>query len=185
MENSKRNKWTLAMKKTSLIVVSLLVFCACRTSLGVRNSEVKYFDKTFSATASNFAFKVNGKRYGSPTLLGLFEIRNDNAESVTLNFNDSGKLILTYKSADSIKTKAFNGRFTKEGFYEIYFRNESKEVPPHFPIFYSKHNINRIRIALTIENDLIIDNWWNEGGNIFILGVGDKGRRQQFFKQIN
>jgi hypothetical protein len=39
-------------------------------------------------------------------------------------------------------------------------------------------------MALSIQGDLIIDNEWNESGNIFILGVGDKGRRQSYFKKI-
>ena len=88
-------------------------------------------------------------------------------------------------SIDAFKEKTFHGAFSKKGYLEIFLRNNKKEIPPLLPIIYGKYNINRIRIALTLENDLIIDNSWNEGGNIFILGVGDKGRRQQFFKRMN
>jgi hypothetical protein len=40
-----------------------------------------------------------------------------------------------------------------------------------------------VRLAFDKNGDLIIDNSWIEGGNVFILGAGDSGRRQSFFKR--
>jgi len=148
----------------------------------MRKSQVKYFDNHFSATICNHAFKVHGRRYGSPSMLGLLEIQDEITDSVLMRFNDNSELELTYKDNDTLKTKVFKGQFAEKGYYEIFLRYKKNEIPHGFPIIYGNNNINRIRMALTIESDLVVDNMWDEAANIFIIGVGDKGRRQSFFK---
>ena len=54
----------------------------------------------------------------------------------------------------------FQGKFSKRGFYEIFLRNKKIEIPPFIPIIYSNRDINRIRIGLTVNNDLVIANKW-------------------------
>lgn len=168
-------------KKVAIIILATFL-CSCGTGLSIRKSDVKYFDKHFSGTFDNNAFKINGRRYGSPTLLDLFEIHNVSADSIAVKINDTGQLQLTYKDKEVI-TKTFEGSFKDKGYYEVFLRNEKKEIPPGFPIIYGKHNVNRIRVALTVQDDLIIDNKWNESANIFVFGVGDKGRRQSYFRK--
>jgi hypothetical protein len=167
--------------RTIIFITTFLLLYSCRTGLNVRKSQLKYVDKNFSVRVANNSFKVRGDRYGNPTLLTLFEINSvntDNVDSVSIKFIDSLKLQITYNDSGTIINKIFNGEFNKKGYYEIYIRNESKVIP----IIYAKHNINRIRIGTTIQDDLIIDNEWNESGHILIFGAGDRGRRQSYFK---
>jgi hypothetical protein len=167
-----------------IIILATFFLYSCGTGLSIRKSQVKYFDVQLSGTFDNNAFKVNGRRYGSPTLLDLFEIYHIKTDSVSIIFDKSGELELTYKGNDGkFKTDSFKGAFTKKGYYEVFLRNDKKEIPPVFPIIYGKYNVNRIRLALTTEGHLIVDNKWNKSGNILFLGVGDKGRRQSFFKR--
>jgi hypothetical protein len=150
--------------------------------LTIRKSRIKYFDSSFSATVDNKSFKVKGRRYGDLTLLNLFEIRDVTVDSVRLDFKDNNELQFTYIDKGQKIIKTFSGKFAKKGYYEIYFRNQKREIPRLLPIIYSNNHINRIRLALTIDGNLIVDNMWDDSGNIFILAAGSSGRRQSFFK---
>ena len=168
-------------------IITLVIFfslCSCGTGLSVRKSQVKYFDSRFSGTFHNSAFKVNGRRYGSPALLELFEIRQVKTDSVSVVFDRQGELKLSYQDSEGkVKIETFKGAFIKKGYYEVFLRNDRKEIPPAFSFIYSKCNINRVRLALSAQGDLIVDNEWNESANILFLGVGDKGRRQSYFSR--
>ena len=148
----------------------------------MRKSKINYFDNNLHATVENKSFKVKGRRYGDLTLLDLFEINNHTVDTLLLDFNERNELRLTYIEKEEKNIKTFSGNFSKKGYYEIYFRNQKKEISPFFPIFYSNNHINWIRLALTKEGGLIIDNRWDDSGNIFILSAGSSGRRQSFFK---
>lgn len=169
------------MRILTLVLIPFIL-SSCRTGMGVRKSKVSYFDSSFSATVSNHSFDVKGQQWGDNSLLQLFEIGIVNTDSVSMRFNDSNALVLSYKVHGQKFENVFNGKFADKGYYEIYFRNESKEIPPGFHIIYSKHNINRLRIALTKEGDLLVDNMWDESGNIFIITAGGSGRRLSYFE---
>lgn len=168
----------------TLIVITLATFFlySCGTGLGVRKSKVMYFDSQFAGTFNNNAYKVNGRRYGSPSLLDLFERYHVKADSVSIVFDRSGELELTYTDREgNFKKEKFKGSFGKKGYYQVFLHNDKKEIPPGFSFIYGKYNVNRLRLAGTPEGNLIVDNQWNQSGNILFLGVGDKGRRQSFF----
>ncbi|MHB1279041.1 MAG: hypothetical protein ACYC1Q_11675 [Bacteroidia bacterium] len=165
-----------------ILLFATLLLGSCRTGMGVRKSKVAYFDSSFSATVSNYSFKVKGRSYGDLTLLDLFEVRYENADSVSIFFNDSNQLILVFGDTGQKIEKVFSGKFADKGYYEIYFRNKKNEIPPLFHIIYGNNDINRLRLALTNEGDLIIDNMWDQTFNIFILGAGSSGRRLSYFE---
>lgn len=170
------------MRKLIAIIVTTFFLSSCSTGLSVRKSQVVYFDSQFTGTFKNNAYDVNGRRYGSPTLLDLFERYHVKADSVSILFDKSGDLELTYiDSTGKAVNEKFKGAFQKKGYYQVYLHNDRKEVPPGFPFIYGKYNINRLRLAGTPDGNLIVDNHWHQGGNIFILGAGDNGRRQSFF----
>src|SRR5688500_16544415 len=83
-----------------ITILATLFLFSCSTGLGVRKSQVMYFDSQFTGTFNNNAYEVNGRRYGSPTLLELFEIYNVKADSVSMFFNKSGELELTYTDSE-------------------------------------------------------------------------------------
>lgn len=159
-----------------------MILCSCGTGMSIRKSKVRYFDSRFSATVNNKSYKVKGGRYSDLTLLNLFEIRDENIDSVHISFIGSKQLKLTYIYKKQEITRTFTGDFAKKGYFEIYLMNQKKEIPPLVPIIYSNNHIKRIRLAITVDGNLIIDNMWDESGNIFILGAGSRGRRQSFYK---
>jgi len=130
------------LTRTAIIILTSFLLSSCRTGLNIKKSGVKYFDKNFSETVYNSAFKVKGHRYGSPSLLGLLEIHDEITDSVSIKFSDNYELILTYKNKNTLKTKTFKGQFSEKGYYEIFLRNESKEIPPLFPAIFASYNIN-------------------------------------------
>jgi hypothetical protein len=152
--------------------------------VGVRKSQFKPIDRNLSRTFQNTAFKVNGKRYWSPPLLNLFEITNVNADSIKITLNEAGDLKISYRDSSAPKERVFHGKYSENGYWEVFLRNKRKEIFPYFPIIYGKRDINRIRLAVTIQDELIVDNRWMENGNILFIGAGDSGRRQSFFNPI-
>ncbi len=170
------------MTKTAIVLWVLFSLSSCGTGLQISKSKVMYFDNRFSAFVDNTAFKAKASRYGSPSLLGLFEIPHLSPDSVCIKFAPTQELVLQYWENGQKKEKSFKGQFKRKGYYEIFLDNYKKEIPPLFPIFFSSYNINRIRLAQMQNGDLIIDNRWNQSGNIFLLAAGSSGRRQSFFK---
>ena len=170
------------MTKFLLLILITILLNSCGTGMRIRNSRVSYFDSSFAASIEVNSFKTIGSKRGISSLMHLFEIREEKVDSVFIRFNDKKELQFTYLHNGEKREKLFTGRFAKRGFYEIYFRNQKKELPPIFPIIYSVYHIKRVRLALTIEGDLIVDDMWDESGTIFIVGAGSSGRRQSFFR---
>ena len=164
-----------------LLCLLILIGYGCKYRLCISNSIFTNFDKSFIGEFELNSNKVNGKRYGDPNLLELFELGNINSPFVRINFKSESLMELTYFVNGVENKRSFSGIFIDRQYFEIYFRNEAKEIPPYFPILYGKHNINRLRIAVLKNGELIVDNFWNNSANLFIIGVGDKGRRLSFF----
>lgn len=173
------------MKKFTLILFIIILSLTACSSMGIRKSKMKIISNSFKGYVSNNHHKMKGRKYGAPDLLNTFEIRDINSDSVWIEFNEADKLVIKYIENNALKVAQFNGEFSKGGYYDLYLRNEIKEFPPYFPIIYSKKNILNIKIGLSIKNELIINHFWVEGGNIFILGAGSSGKRQSYYNIIN
>ncbi|MBL7952957.1 MAG: hypothetical protein JNM62_14710 [Flavobacteriales bacterium] len=84
----------------------------------------------------------------------------------------------------SRRTEQFTGRFSKRGYVEIFTHKDIKEVPPAFPIIHGSRQVNRIRLTLTNDGSLVIDNKWENTANIFLMAGGGSGRSQYFFRPV-
>jgi len=169
------------MTKSTLILLSLLFLYSCKTAIPA-SSEVPFIDTSYSVSVCNTPYKIEGMKQGVPNLLGTFEIYHVESDSISLHFSHQDTLIITYLDSHVIKVKKLKGRFDSKGYFEIHLHNESIEIPPLIPILYSRHNINKVRLFLSADRTLVVDNKWLQGGNILILGAGDSGRRQSYFK---
>ena len=170
-----------------LIGLTILICTACGTGLRMNKSYCIPIDDKYSGTFPNRSYKANDGNCDM-TLLQLFNIFDSKTDSVMIEFDKVGQLQITFRDSlsnlnDKTRIETFQGYFSHKGYYEIYLKKEKKEIPPLFPIIYSDYNIDRIRIAFTTENDLIIDNKWKLGGNIFLMAAGDSDRTQYFFKK--
>lgn len=170
------------MKKLILVLLSLLLLVACKTAKTISSSEVPVLDSTYSVRVCDTAYHIVQRSYGAPDFLGTFEIYDVDADSIFLHFEGKDTFVITYLDNMDFKTKKFKGHFDKKGYFEIYLHNERIEIPPFIYILFSRHNIKRVRLSLSPDQALLLDNYWFQGGNILILGAGDSGRRKSYYK---
>jgi hypothetical protein len=172
--------------KQTLYILTIVVLSSCGTGMKISKKDFSSIDNKFSATFNNKSQTTKGRYYHSsnPTILDFFELYKINADTVQFRFDMANRLLLTFKDSLGVRTEIFEGNFKKNGYYEIFIRKYKKEIPPFFPFIYGVRDIQRLRIGLTKENELVIDNKWARDGNIFILAGGGSGRYRSYFKQI-
>ena len=66
-----------------------------------------------------------------------------------------------------------------------YIRRKKLEIPPLFPIYYSKRDIYRLQLFISEDKDFIIKNKWARDSNIFLMAAGGSGKDIYFFQTIN
>lgn len=165
-------------------ILSVFILSSCGTGLRIGRKDYAPINNRFNATICNNPFKTKGRTYSELTLLDMFDLFRLHSDSISLHFDEKEKLVLIFNDSLLKRTEIFEGRFKKKGYYEIYLRYKKKEIPPFVPIIYGYRDIDRIRIGLTKENNLVVDNKWARDGNIFILAGGGSGRFRCFFKPI-
>ena len=173
------------MRQQTVFILSLILLCSCATGLRVRKNNFIPIDGKFKGTFKNEAYLKKGKNPASSTILELFDIYLTKADTVHIYFDDKERLVVTFQGRLGNRFEIFDGRFRKRGFYEVFLRNKKIEIPPYFSIIYSSRDIDRIRIGLTKDNNLIIDNKWARDGNFFLFAAGGSGRFRCFFKSSN
>ena len=174
------------MIRKLITILIIVVFSSCGTGLKISKNNFTPIDNSFKGTYENKSILKKGRNnYNSnPTILDFFEIYKSNADSIQMYFDANNNLILTFRDSLGVRSETFNGQFNKKGYYEIFIRKYKKEIPPFFPIIYGTRDIKRLRIGLTKQMELVIDNKWARNGNIFILAGGGSGRYRSHFKQI-
>lgn len=183
------NQKKLLHHKLILYILTLIFFSSCGTRMKIDNKNFNKITNNFSGTFSMYPHKVKSKQktnYKSNLLhlLNQSNVNTSKIKKVSFKFNENYGLMIYYESFFGTEIEYFKGKFKKNGYYEIYFSKKRVEIPPLFPLFYSKVNINRIRIGLNKNGDLIIDNYQNRSANIFLLAGGNTLRSQSFFKKI-
>jgi hypothetical protein len=172
----------------AVLIASDLIFSACNRKAASENVARINQNKGRVQSYQNNAYKVNTKIYGSPTLLALIEVYSIEADSVSIKIRDNYEGELNYKDYKDLPTelrmKVLEGRLSKKGYIVVFLSNKRTEIPPFFPIIYSRVNVNRLRLSFTQDGNLVMDNKWNRSGNIFLLGAGEKGRRKSYFHKI-
>lgn len=158
-----------------------LLFIACRASLAPTAAhKAQRLDQASVVLVRDRPYRFERPEYGQPTILSLFQIKNTTTDSVSIQFDDSRTLRLTYLDSTTMKQVTWPGRFTNRGF-KIIFSNERKEFPPFIPIIFGTYNINRITLALGTNNDLVINNIWNHSGHFLLFGSPYSGSRKSYF----
>lgn len=109
----------------------------------------------------------------------LFEIRNLD-EVVKLTISKNKELEINYKNVlGGNEMAAFKGKF-KKNYFEVYLRKKRIFFPP----IYCKSNINRLRIGLTAENELVVNRFYNYSGMFMLFAAGDADHKQYVFKNL-
>jgi hypothetical protein len=171
---------------TSKYFLISIIFFSCGTGIKVSKTEFNSISADYHGSFQNDPYKTIGKSYITrqkfPTLTLLNHFRISlNSDSVKLAFNESKHLVLTYQDSGITRSSVFDGKFSNKGYYEIIFHKKKTEIPPLIPIFYSHREIDRLRIALTKNNELVIDRKYVLDGNFLFVGGGASDRTQNFF----
>jgi hypothetical protein len=163
----------------------MLLFCSCGSGLQVKKSKVQPLTPFFSARIANVAYKISSeKNFGKDQheLLTILHETTVNIDSVSIFFNNNSQLTIEFNYKGQEFSKTYEGRFSQKGYYEFYLEKNKIEIPPILPILYSKVHVERYRFCLTTNGDLVVDNFHENSGNIFILSAGYRYRYQTFYK---
>jgi hypothetical protein len=166
------------VKKILTFVLAILLFGSCKSKLALKETQLNYLDYSFSASVSNNSHWASNVDYEEMTLLELFEITDENVDSVNISFIDSAQIQLRYFVENQEINKQYRGVFAKQGVFEVYFHYEKEET-----IIRSYLNYSRVRLQLTNENDFIVDRKWSHSGSfLLIFAGGGGGGGQAYFK---
>jgi hypothetical protein len=157
---------------------------SCGKTLPLRKKHTQPLNQQFKGKFQNQSFQINGRNpYQDHTsILQELEIFPHESESISIEFGLNNELYIRYPKGGDTLTSIFDGKFKKNGSYQIWLRRKRIEIPPLFPIIYSRVDIKRLRFNLDLENNLVIHNKWARTANIFILAGGASGKYNSLFK---
>ncbi|MBV4357465.1 hypothetical protein [Pinibacter aurantiacus] len=167
-----------------LLIISA---CSCETTSRIKKSDINPISNKFEGAYDNKPYLIRSnlqvtKKDYLETAVSLFDtsqtLKSD-LDFIQINFNSKGQLCLHYKDTSVFKATTLNGKFSKKGYYEIYFKKEQLEIPPVVHVLFSTHDIQRLRIYETKSDDLIVYYYNYISGNF--LFVGDGPSKMQFF----
>lgn len=152
----------------------------------VAKSELKTIDNSQVGKYHVLSSGKEKRKYlPNPTAAYLFDIPNTNIDYFKISFDAvNNQLLVTYPVANGSESMIRLDGVFKDNYFETYLSNENIQIPPIFPIIYSKRNIVRLRIGLKTDDTLIIDYKYAKDGNIFLFAAGTSGRNQYIFKPI-
>jgi hypothetical protein len=149
----------------------------------IKKSLLQPLNINFSAFVQNKAYRIdNGAHVEPRTFLNLFRIKDAQADSIFLEIKSNEELRITVYSGGHKTDNNFHGKLVKQEYFEIYLENKKQEFPPGFNILYGNHDIERIRIGLTDDNSIVVDEFRNGRGNLFLIIMGEKYEVESFFK---
>ncbi|WP_116872641.1 WG repeat-containing protein [Terrimonas sp.] len=123
---------------------------------------------------------TNKNTYYAVNILNLFNLKGE-CNSFNLSFEDVDKAKISYwQYNDTLtqwKEQTFKGKWKKK-YFEIYFNKHQLFVP----LFFSNIDIDRIRIGVNKEQELIITHFEERGGNILFLAGGYAEENPYIFK---
>lgn len=170
--------------KYTIVLLIIVLISSCSSGLKVKRSEVLPIDNSFKATIDGEFFNTDTIEYRKNVFLSYYKVNSWLADTVHIRFNESDQLVLTYKDTIGTKEVLINGRFVKKKYYEYFNVREKVAIPPLFPFIYSKIDINRIRLGVTKNGEVVIDQLYDVGGNIFIMAAGHTNRYQSSYPII-
>lgn len=162
------------MKNSIFYIISFIILCflnsSCKSSPFARIEDFSKLNGKFYSKSERIDRNKN-REYTH--ILRLFNVKENIEDSYYLNlkFEEPNKIHISYpiQNKDSIITQ--NQSFTtkrKKKFLEIYFDNTSVGVP----LILHRENIDRLRIGINKQGNLLLEKYQYIGGNILIFGSG-------------
>lgn len=152
---------------------------SCSSSKGFMKKDLTSINSSFKADYCAVNSSIERTK-NTVQLLRLFRLSDSSVSSVSLSFDKENDFKISYKNflgGNSYKT--FKGKF-KKNYYEIFL--EKKRI--NIPLIYGKTAIDRIRIRVLKDSTLIVENYYNHSGNIFLMAAGSSNKTYAKFNKI-
>lgn len=162
------------MKKITLIIVFALF--SCKSYKEIKDKELVALTSKKLGQFQSISNQKEKTDY-RVSIQELFEIKNlDSVVKVVINKNE--EIEIHYKNVlGGNEITAFKGKF-KKNFFEVYL--DKKRI--FFPPIYCKSNINRLRIGMSEQNDLVINQHYDRSGMFMLFAAGSSDSKQYIFK---
>lgn len=162
------------MKK--LVIIIAFGLFSCKSYKEIKDKElVEISPKSFGEfhSISNQKKKTDYQ----VSIQELFEISNLD-EIVKITISKNNEIEIHYKNVlGGNEVVAFKGKF-KKNYFEVFL--DKKRI--FFPPIYCKSNINRLRIGLTQNKDLVINRHYDYSGMVLLFAAGNSDNKQYVFK---
>lgn len=180
------------MKYYKLIRVLFLAYFLSSCSATYTKRNFQELDDGFQISVLNSSYEIKNDTIlttGRYKLLDLFNLSPKIVDTVNLQLNDNGALIVSFReNVKGIERKqviTYKGKFKSKRAYEITLVKERVQVPPLIPIIYGKAHIDKISIKLMKNGDIALKNYFRKDGNIFVLGAGSSYKSKSFYRKLN
>ncbi|MCH8534073.1 MAG: hypothetical protein LAT51_03300 [Flavobacteriaceae bacterium] len=171
---------------------SSFILSSCGSTIKLNNEDLDEFSSASGFYFNNYPYLVEQTNYRFPSLLDAFKIYEIPKGWVYLDFTDAEELRISYQNQrGKLISHTYEGKF-KNNYYEIYFHRINAGIPP---IYWQTH-IDRMRIAIHKEGNLMINHKFKNGkyyffGLFFQSVTNDlmidkevsKNRQQLYFKK--
>jgi hypothetical protein len=169
------------LSTTTVLLLSLAVtIYSCKAGRPLNKGDYYSINKDFSGAFKNKSYESMGS--GDSTILNFFEISATlSSDTITLSFDSIGNLNVQFQDAGKARTKKFKGKFSeKGGYFTVYIERNIKRG-----FLLNHRTIDRLRIAQTQDNNLIIENWYQDSGSaLIILAAGHSYRKIGFYERL-
>jgi hypothetical protein len=166
------------MKKLILILTTSFVLFSCSTSKNFKNNNLTAINSSFNANYYAINSSVDSAK-SSIQLLQLFRLSDANVSSVSISFDKDNNFKIRYKNfLGGSSYNTFKGKF-KKNYYEIFLEKNRNTIP----LIYSKTEIDRIRIRIMKDSTLVVENYYNHSGSVFLMAAGSSNKTYALFKK--
>ncbi|GGG26677.1 hypothetical protein GCM10011344_29300 [Dokdonia pacifica] len=172
-----------------------ILFLCCflgSCSAAFHKDNIQEFETGFQISVLNNSYEIKNDTIlntGKYKLLDLFNLYDKKVDTVNLQFTTNGELILSFiEDIQGLKRKQtiiYEGKFKSKEKYKITLVKERVQVPPLVPIIYGTNHIEKIKIKLMENGDLIVKEYFRKEGNIFLITAGPSHKSKSFYKKLH
>lgn len=164
--------------KKFVIFLLFPIFCFSQKEKFLKLNDVKELENTYYSK-SILDNSLKSKDAKQAHLLRLFNIKGEISEAnqVKISFltNDTLQLLYGNNQTKKIKFKKY------KKYIEISFENENINIP----LIYQKTNIDKLKLGLNKDHNILVKKIVEKGGAIFILGDGYGFTSDYIFTEYN
>jgi hypothetical protein len=159
-----------------LVIVLIFSFFSCKSYKEIKDKELVVFSSKALGEFHSLSNKKKKTDY-QISVQELFGFKNSDS-IIKVVFSKKDAIEIHYKNVlGGNEVAAFNGKFKKH-YFEVYL--DKKRI--FFPPIYYKSNVNRLRIGLTKNQELVINQQYDYSGMFLFFAAGNSDKKQYVFK---